>query len=80
MRKIVKELKNKPFIIKDSDFTPIPSIEIQRGNFSHGGTLLVKFYVDKNGKVCSKSVANACIQREMQGHTIVWQERIKYNM
>ncbi len=80
MRKIVKELKNKPFIIKDSDFTPNPSIEIQRGNFSHGGTLLVKFYVDKNGKVCSKSVANACIQREMQGHTIVWQERIKYNM
>lgn len=77
MRKIVKELKSKPFIIKDSDFTPNPSIEIQRGNFSHGGTLLAKFYVDKKGKACSKSVAYACIQREMQGNEIVWQKRIK---
>ena len=77
IKKIVKELNSKPFIIKNSDYTPDPSIEIQRGNFSHGGTLLAKFYVDKKGKSCSKSVAYACIQREMQGNEIVWQERIR---
>lgn len=77
MKKIVKELNSKPFISNNSDYTPDPSIEIQRGNFSHGGTLLAKFYVDKNGKACSKSVAYAYIQREMQGHTILWQEKIR---
>ena len=77
MEKVLKELNSKPFIPKDKNFVPDPTIEFNKGDFPHGGTLLAKFYVDKKGRPCSKSVAYAYIQREMDGHTIVWQERVK---
>ena len=77
IKKIVKELNSKPFIPKDNNYVSDPSIEFKTGNFPHGGTLLAKFYVDSKGRACSKSIAYACVQREMNGHTIVWQERIK---
>lgn len=75
INEIVDELNRKPFISNNSKHTFDPSVEFERGSFSHGGTLLARFYVDGNGNACSKSVAHACVQREMQGHTIVWQER-----
>ncbi len=54
-----------------------PQIEFFTGKFAHGGTLLAKFYVDKKGKSCSKSIAEFAISREMQGNTVVWEEKIK---
>ena len=77
MREIVKELRSKPYDIKSADYAADPSVEIERGSFSHGGTILVKFYVDKKGKACTKSSAYAYIQREMDGNTIKCQEKIK---
>ena len=77
LNKTVKKLNSKPFVPKKGGRKPEPSIEFFTGNFPHGGTLLAKLYVDKNGKECSRSFASACIHREMAGNTIVWQERIE---
>ena len=74
---VVNELNRKPYVRKDGTSGYDPSTEISFGQFPHGGTLLAKFYVDKNGAGCSKSEAYACVHREMDGHTIVWQEKIK---
>lgn len=51
-------------------------VEFYTGKFPHGGTLLCKFYVDAHGAPCPKSEAYACVQREMKGNDIVYQERI----
>lgn len=53
------------------------TVEMWRGTFPNGGTLLVRYYVDKRGKACGKHKAYAYIEREMDGNTIIKQERTK---
>ena len=55
------------------------AIEIFRGSFPNGGTLLARFYIDNHGRSCEKFKAYAYIEREMDGNTILRQERIKIN-
>lgn len=70
-------IQRRPFKPKTEDATIDPSIEFEVGKFEHGGSLLAKFYVDNKGRAVPKSMAYACIQREMDGDNIVWQERKK---
>ena len=76
MDSIVQELCKQPFCPKDQNNNSDAMIEFQRGEFSHGGELLAIFYLDEKGRACSKSNAYACVQREMKGNEIVWQEKM----
>ena len=77
MDAILKELSSKPLIYKNGDSCNDPHIEFKRGKFKHGGELLVMFYVDEANCNTKKSKAIACIEREMNGNTIVWEKRKK---
>lgn len=77
MDRVIEALHAKPFIYKRSEIVQDPTIEFESGKFPHGGTLISRLYVDSNGKKCSKSAADAYILREISGHTVVFEKKVK---
>jgi hypothetical protein len=77
MDEIIKELNRKPFIPKDQNSLPDPSMVIKTGKFEHGGTKLITTYVNSKGKPCSMMQARAYIVCEMLDDKIIHKEKFK---
>jgi hypothetical protein len=77
MDEIIKEFNRKPFIPKDQNSLPDPSMVIKTGKFEHGGTKLITTYVSSKGKPCSMMQAKSYIVCEMLGDKIIYKEKFK---
>ena len=83
INEIIDGYIRNPMVYKNAESEMIAksslSIEISRGNFEHGGTLLVRAYVNKRNNSCEKSKAYAYIETEFADDGMVWQKKFKIN-
>lgn len=69
--RIAHEIERKPLEVEE--FEP-PVVEIFRGGFDHGGTLLVKYYFNDKKKPCRKDRASLCrIVEQSKDGQILWE-------